>query len=339
MNWLRILDVNLNRLTESLKLLEDITRFSLEDKKTLRKIRRLRKTFLLVKKKLPIDDIISSRQSDKDLGRAQKFDISQRRSDSDFIYATITRAKESARTIEEVLKLENFAMDNRIKEIRFSLYDIEKELITHLHKKFDLKIYAIVDEQYICARSLKKTIKILIDNGATILQLRAYNLSDREFYRYAEIIKKIVDSRKVKFLVNNRVDIARAVGADGVHLGQNDLPLKKARAIIGDSAVIGVSAHNLKEALDAEKGGADYVGVGAIFRSPTKPSAQHTGLRTLRRICKRLKIPVVAIGGINAKNFIQVLKAGASGAAFCSFLFEGDLKANLRTLTSIKKWL
>ncbi|OPX17638.1 hypothetical protein BXT86_05470, partial [candidate division WOR-3 bacterium 4484_100] len=130
MNWLRILDVNLNRLTESLKLLEDITRFSLEDKKVLRKIRQLRKTFLLAKKKMPIDDIISSRQSVKDLGRAQKFDISQRRSDSDFIYATITRAKESARTIEEVLKLENFAMDNRIKEIRFSLYDIEKELIT-----------------------------------------------------------------------------------------------------------------------------------------------------------------------------------------------------------------
>ncbi len=334
---MRILDVNLNRLTESLKLTEDIARFSLENKEILKDIRKIRKIFLRVKKQLPVSAIISSRQSRKDPGRHPEFDLQKKRSDKEILYATITRAKESARTIEEILKLEKLAPANLMKEIRFSLYDIEKHIIKLFHKEFNPRIYAILDETYISFRNLKRTIKTLINNGTTMIQLRICSLPDRTFFKYARFIRKNIDKKKVKFIINNRVDIAHASGADGVHLGQDDLPLSKARTIIGDTAIIGVSTHNLKEAINAQKAGADYIGVGAIFKTQTKPSARHTGLNTLREICKKVNIPVVAIGGINAQNYGRILRAGASGAALCSYLFKGNLRNNLHTLTLIRK--
>ena len=336
MNWERIADVNLNRLNESLKFIEDVIRFSLENKVLLIRIRKIRNEFLRIKKDISLADIINSRQSSHDLGRAAKFDIQTKKTSEDLIIANLTRAKESARIIEEILKSINLKISNRMKEIRFQLYDLEKYIIGCLKKIFNPRINAVIDEKYLSAYRIKNMMDVLENNGVTMIQLRIKTLSDRKFYNYAVRIKKFLKKKEIKFIINNRLDIARASGADGVHLGQDDMPARMARRILGENYIIGVSAHNIDEANKAEKEGADYIGVGSIFRTKTKSDAHICGLSVLKSICKKITIPVVGIGGITNRNYRDVFRAGAAGIAVSSYLFEGDLLKNIRSLTPRK---
>lgn len=336
MNWERIADVNLNRFNESLKFIEDIIRFSLENKVLLLQIRKIRNEFLKTKKVISLADIINFRQSSRDLGRTAKFDIQAKKTSKDLVIANLTRAKESARIIEEVFKSIDLKTSSRMKEIRFQLYDLEKFVIESLKRIFNPRINAVIDEKYLLRYRIKNMINILENNGVTMIQLRIKTLSDRKFYNYAVRIKKSLKKKEIKFIINNRLDIARAVSADGVHLGQEDMPIDVARRALGDGSIIGASAHNLAEARKAEKDGADYIGVGSIFATKTKPDAKTCGLQRLRAICKAATIPVVGIGGITADNYKSVRKAGASGIAVSSFLFGGNLKNNLHSLTGDK---
>jgi len=331
--WERILDVNLNRLTESLKLIEDYARFAIEDLSILENIRKLRKSFLYIKKTLPIKDFILYRHSETDLGRDPEFDAIPRKSEDDILLANFSRAKESARIIEEILRQKSKELSSSVKSLRFKIYDLEKKITERNKRKFDPRLYVIIDEKYIDKMPLKDMIQILEDNGATMLQLRIKCLPDKIFYTLGEKIRKLVTKPGLKFIVNNRVDIALGVKADGVHLGQEDIPVVKAREILGDGFIIGVSAHNTKEAIRAQKSGADYLGVGAVFPTKTKLDARVCGLEVIREISKRVDIPIIAIGGINNKNYKKVLKAGADGIAIASYLFDGKLKENLCSLT------
>lgn len=336
MNWERIADVNLNRLNEALKFIEDVIRFSLENKVLLIRIRKIRNEFLKIKKDISLADIINSRQSSHDLGRAAKFDIQTKKTSEDLIIANLTRAKESARIIEEILKSINLKISNRMKEIRFQLYDLEKYIIGCLKKIFNPRINVVIDEKYLSAYRIKNMMDVLENNGVTMIQLRIKTLSDRKFYNYAVRIKKFLKKKEIKFIINNRLDIARASGADGVHLGQDDMPARMARRILGENYIIGVSAHNIDEANKAEKEGADYIGVGSIFRTKTKSDAHICGLSVLKSICKKITIPVVGIGGITNRNYRDVFRAGAAGIAVSSYLFEGDLLKNISLLTHRK---
>ncbi|NOR17474.1 thiamine phosphate synthase [candidate division WOR-3 bacterium] len=336
MNWERIADVNLNRLNEALKFIEDVIRFSLENKVLLIRIRKIRNEFLKIKKDISLADIINSRQSSHDLGRAAKFDIQTKKTSEDLIIANLTRAKESARIIEEILKSINLKISNRMKEIRFQLYDLEKYIIGCLKKIFNPRINVVIDEKYLSAYRIKNMMDVLENNGVTMIQLRIKTLSDRKFYNYAVRIKKFLKKKEIKFIINNRLDIARASGADGVHLGQDDMPARMARRILGENYIIGVSAHNIDEANKAEKEGADYIGVGSIFRTKTKSDAHICGLSVLKSICKKITIPVVGIGGITNRNYRDVFRAGAAGIAVSSYLFEGDLLKNISLLTPRK---
>jgi thiamine-phosphate pyrophosphorylase len=331
---LRIIDVNLNRLDESLKLIEDITRFQIEDRTLLAKIREIRKNFLKFKQSLPLEHIVAARKSHQDLGRRPRFDSARKKGMSSLLLSNLSRAKESSRIIEETLKGMRTDLSRTIKEIRFQIYDFEKAIVAFQTKRFDPYLNAIIDEQYVRLSNIERVAKTLVNNGATMIQLRAKTLSDRSFMKYASNVRKATKNTAVKFIINNRLDIALACDADGVHIGQKDIPVTKARVILGDACIIGASAHNLKEARKAEAQGADYLGVGAIYRTKTKSDAQICGLRTLRAVCKRATIPVIAIGGINDKNYKTVLKAGASGIAVASFLFEGNLKKRLHSLTA-----
>lgn len=326
------MDVNLNRLTESLKFIEDYIRFEIDVPVILEKIRSLRKDFYMVKKSLPISDLITHRRSEIDPGRYVKFDSIPRKDSFDLILANFTRAKESARIIEEILRYKNQVLSADMKKIRFKVYDIEKIVLERVKKKFDPKLYAIIDEKYLDKMPLNEMIKILQENNATMIQLRIKNLPDRKFYHYGERIKKLITKSIVKFIINNRVDIALGINADGVHLGQSDMPLKNAREILGDRFIIGISTHSLEEAISAQKNGADYIGVGAVFPTQTKPDAKVCSLNLIRTLKKRIKIPIIGIGGINDKNYNKVIKAGADGVALASFLFEGNLKKNLRAI-------
>jgi thiamine-phosphate pyrophosphorylase len=333
MSWERILDVNLNRLTEALKFIEDVIRFSMPDQTRLSEIRRLRQDFLSVKKKLPLARIVGYRHSQSDPGRRSGFDSRIRKSFPDLVLAGCARAKESSRTLEEILKISDPAAAERIKGLRFRIYDLEKDLLAPLARRFDPRLQAILDENYLPDLNLARTVRILTRHGATMIQLRIKTRPDREFYRLGLNLRKMIADPKVAFIINDRPDICRAVNADGVHLGTTDLPARKVREFLGPKFIIGASAENLAQAAAAESGGADYLGVGAVFATPTKPEALPCGLAVLRRICRRCRIPVIAIGGISPANQRKVFKAGAQGIAVCSALFDGDLRQNLRLLT------
>ncbi len=327
-----MLDVNLNRLTESLKFLEDYVRFEVIDQVALEKIRCLRRDFYQLKKSLPFSDLIAQRRSEVDPGRKSSFDSASRNDDNDLVIANFTRAKEASRTIEEIMRMRKRKLSKVIKRIRFQIYDLEKMLVGKIKKKFDPRLYAIIDEKYLNSNRLGNMIGILEDYGATMIQLRIKRMSDREFYCLAVKARRLIRGSVPKFIINDRADIALAVGADGFHLGQKDMPVGVAREIFGSKFIIGVSARSIKQALGAQRSGADYLGVGAVFRTQTKNDARVCGLDLIRRISRCTNVPIVAIGGINDKNYRQVLKAGASGIAVASYLFEGNLEKNIQKL-------
>lgn len=325
----------MNRLSESLKLIEDFIRFSLENKSLLTQIRALRHSFLRVKRSPRAAVFIEHRQSKIDLGRGARFDSVKRSNSMQVITSNLARAKESARILEEVFKVCGPAESRIIKAIRFQIYDIEQNIQQHIARQFNLQLYAIIDDTYVKKSKLNKVTRQLVRHGATMIQLRAKGLSDPQFLDYARTIRRNLEGTSVVFIINDRVDIALACRAHGVHLGRDDVPVKTAREIIGDFRIIGASARTLKQAVKAEKAGADYLGVGAVFKTPTKPDAQVCGLGTLRRISRRVSIPVVGIGGITDENYKRVLAAGAAGIAVSSFLFKDSVTKRVRSLTGV----
>lgn len=182
----------------------------------------------------------------------------------------------------------------------------------------DYRIYLVTDRDLMSASTLPEAVERSILGGCTMVQLREKHCSSLEFYRNAQELKSMTDRYNVPLLINDRVDIALAIDADGVHVGQKDLPAAKVREIIGPDKILGVSAATLEEALQAEKDGADYLGVGAMFANETKPDARITSLATLEEILNAVHIPVVIIGGINKKTLPYFLHLPIAGAAIVS---------------------
>lgn len=184
--------------------------------------------------------------------------------------------------------------------------------------KIDYSLYLVTDRKILADRDLIQSIEAAILGGVSLVQLREKSISTNEFYNLAQTVKQITDHYNVPLIINDRLDIALAINATGVHLGQNDLPPLIARKLLNPNQVLGVSATNLTEALKAEQAGADYLGIGAIFPTETKKDADYLTLDELAKIKQRVKIPVVAIGGINRVN-IQLVKArGVDGIAVVS---------------------
>ena len=182
---------------------------------------------------------------------------------------------------------------------------------------FDL--YVVTDASLSRGLSESETAELAYRGGADVVQLRMKGASGKAMLEQADAIRKISDDFGRFFIVNDRADVAVISGADGVHLGQSDLPVARARDMMGESAIIGASVSTLEQALKAEEEGADYVGVGSVFRTSTKPDAkQAIGLGPVHEISRSVRIPVVAIGGINRGNIQDVIRAGADSAAVVS---------------------
>lgn len=198
----------------------------------------------------------------------------------------------------------------------------------------DLRLYAITDRRALPAGvTLAQAVEAALDGGVTCLQLREKTASAGEILTLARTLLPLSRARKVPLLINDRVDIALAAGADGVHLGQDDLPLSDARALLGPDRILGATAHTVEEALRAQAEGADYLGVGAMFPTGTKTDTVPTSADTLKAICAAVSIPVVAIGGVNAENLPTLAGTGIAGAAVVSAIFsQRDLTAAARTL-------
>ncbi|KPK42782.1 MAG: hypothetical protein AMJ78_01330 [Omnitrophica WOR_2 bacterium SM23_29] len=179
----------------------------------------------------------------------------------------------------------------------------------------DFKLYVIVDRNASARRDLIYVAKEAIVGGADMIQLRDKDATVKDLIMLGRALRKLTYKSGVLFIVNDRTDIAKAVDADGVHLGQDDLPIKIARSILGRHKIIGLSTHSISQAEEAQKKGADYIGVGPIFATPTKPEYKTVGVDLIRKVKDKIKIPFVAIGGINESNLDRVLTAGASRIA------------------------
>lgn len=198
-------------------------------------------------------------------------------------------------------------------------------------------LYVITDAKLARGRSHREVIRAAIAGGATIVQYREKEGTTRQMLEEARALRELARQAGVPFIVNDRLDIALAVDADGVHIGQDDMPAPLARRLMGPGKIVGVSATNLEEALQAERDGADYIGAGPIFATPTKPdAAPPIGLDGLAEICRRVAIPVVAIGGINEENAAAIMKTGAVGAAVVSAIVAApDVEAAARRLREV----
>ena len=185
-------------------------------------------------------------------------------------------------------------------------------------------IYLVTDHNCLQGRDFLGCIENALQGGVTLVQLREKNVDGGIFLQRAVAVKNLCDKYNVPLLINDRIDVALACQAAGVHLGQDDIPPSAARAILGPDAIIGVSAHSCEEALAAEKDGADYLGVGAVFPTNSKDDASEVGLNMLKEIRQISKLPIVGIGGINAQNYTQVRAAGAQGAAIISGILGVD---------------
>jgi thiamine-phosphate pyrophosphorylase len=201
-------------------------------------------------------------------------------------------------------------------------------------KRHDLLLYLCTDQGYLGSRNFAEIMEEAIAGGVTMLQIREKNACTREFFEMACIARNITKARRIPLVINDRLDVALAVEADGLHIGQSDLPLQAARKIAGGKLFIGVSAGTVEDALAAEKDGADYLGAGAVFPTGSKDDAGSAiGLEGLSRICAAVKIPVVGIGGIGLANAADVMKSGAAGIAVISaILAQKDIKAASETL-------
>ena len=196
----------------------------------------------------------------------------------------------------------------------------------------DWTLYVITDRRW--GRSHLEVARAAIEGGATAIQLRDKEATTRELIEAGLALRELTREWGVAFIINDRVDVALAVDADGVHVGQDDMPAKLARKLVGPDKIVGVSASTIEEALQAEADGADYISASPVFATPTKPdAAPPTGLEGLRAIVEAVRIPVVAIGGINESNVEEVIRAGAAGVAVISAVVGApDIAAAARRL-------
>ena len=200
----------------------------------------------------------------------------------------------------------------------------------------DYSIYLVTDDGCLQGRSLLDCVREALEGGVTLVQYRAKTASSAEMYDEALQLKALCDSFNVPLIINDRLDIAMAVGAAGVHLGQDDLPCAAARKILGEDYIIGVSAHNPAEARAALLCGADYLGCGAVFGTATKADVQKLGTEGLAAICKAKGLPVVGIGGVTADNYREVRAAGADGAAIVSgILAQPDIRTTVEAIAGV----
>lgn len=336
----RIFDANLNRGTEGLRVIEEIARFILDDKKLQNKIKDIRHRFLRLGKKTfaarpasnRIHAVANGRDSENDVGGKSVTGYEVKRENIfSIIQSNFSRAAESARVFEEFSKLESSKLPAFWKKIRFEIYTCEKELISAVirdemkRRLFKIGLYCVIDAEFIERRDIEEIAKEMITGGTKIIQYRDKISMDRNFLENSKKLQKICSDFNVLFIINDRVDAAYIVNADGVHLGQDDMPVSEARRILGQNKIIGKSCENRKQIIEAIKEDIDYIGLSGIFKTDTKKEQAVAGvelIKTARRIAG--SVPLIAIGGINKTNIDTVLKFKPDGICMISAILKSE---------------
>jgi thiamine-phosphate pyrophosphorylase len=326
---MRLLDANANRAREALRVIEDYARFVLNDERLCAQLKQLRHDFADVTRSF-VADAILHRDTPGDVGTTIKASSELKRDDlCDVVTAAGKRLGEALRAIEEYVKTLNPADAAKVEAIRYRFYDLEARLAVTLRPAAcafaKVRLYVLITEST-CKRPWLQTAQLAIEGGADCLQLREKSLESGEFLRRARQLVELCRAHNVISIINDRPDIALLSGADGVHVGQEDLPAREARKIVGTSRILGVSTHNIEQARQAVLDGADYIGVGPVFRSETKPRPILPGLDYAKKVATKLgeKIPAVAIAGINQQNVDEVLSSGIRAIAVTAAVTSAD---------------
>jgi thiamine-phosphate pyrophosphorylase len=326
---LRIIDANLNRIGESLRLLEDIARLILNDATLAKQLKAMRHELevreLSVKKQL-----LQARNADGDVGISiEAPEQAEGRELAATVVANTRRVQQSLRVIEELSKIPSIKLEpERYKKARFSLYTIERDLISRLLRKDKAELisglYAIIDTRFLEGRGHVEIAAQTIEGGAKVIQLRDKNMPKRELLPISRELKSLCAEHGLLFIVNDHLDIAIAADADGLHLGQDDLPIPVARRLLPIDKIIGCSVINVDQAITAEAEGADYIAAGSIYTTNSKEVVEVIGLERLRLIKSEIRLPLVAIGGITQDNVAAVIAAGANSVAVISAILEAE---------------
>ena len=187
-----------------------------------------------------------------------------------------------------------------------------------------LRLYLVTNRYQDSVERFLEKVETACRSGVTIVQLREKNLTTNQYYQLAKQVKEITDAYQVPLIIDDRLDVCLAVDAAGLHIGDDELPVSVARQVLGPDKILGVTAKTVKRALEAEEGGADYLGTGAIFPTTTKENAPITLISTLKTICQRVAIPVVAIGGLTSENIDQLIGTGIAGVAVVRDLMQAE---------------
>ena len=327
----RIIDANLDRIGEGLRLLEDVARFLLNDNHLTEQLKTMRHE--LLRGDWPFhQQLIQSRDSDGDIG----MDIEARgepnqRELTITVMANARRVQESLRVLEELAKTPDITpqMDSdKFKHARFSLYSIEQTLLSKIQRRDKAEqisgLYIIIDTDILGERNPVETATQVIRGGATIIQLRDKRSNKKELLPLAQELKELCAEHNVLFIINDHLDIALAADADGLHVGQEDLPVRVARKLLPLDKILGCSVTTPAEALAAETEGADYLGVGAIYATTSKEDVSVVGLKGLRGVREAATLPLVALGGISHENVSEVIAAGADSIAVISAVLQAE---------------
>lgn len=327
----RVIDANLNRTGEGLRVLEDLARLVLDDASLSKQLKLMRHR--LVSGDVPLNTkLVEARDAEGDVGASTLAPGQEKEKELPLVVvANARRVQESLRTIEELAKTQDMTpkLDpEKFQQARFNLYTIERELLAKLTRQDKAQcltgLHAIIDTQALKGRSHIEAARQIIQGGAGIIQLRDKLTSKRELLPIAQQLKALCAEYNVLFIANDYLDLALATDADGLHLGQNDLPVSIARKLLPIDKILGCSVTTVDQAASAEADGADYVAIGSMYPTPSKETAVIVGLERLRQVRQAIKLPLVAIGGITEDNAAEVIAAGADSVAVISAILGAE---------------
>lgn len=311
----RIIDANLNRAAEAARILEEIARFLLDDIEQSEKLKKIRHEINSIQEK-DYGAYLQARDTENDIGVDIK-NTTQRLNIENIFKANIKRLQQALRTLAEYsvgTKAENAAV---FEKLRYGSYTLEKIMWNKLKEKYnqiklgEKHLYLVTNsDKFESEDAFLDAIASALEGGVDILQLREKTMPANKIFELGKKIKQLCLQYNTTFIINDRVDIAFLLDADGVHLGQDDLDVNSAKEILGENAIIGISTHAPEQALKAVEDGADYIGVGPVFATPTKQGRTPVGLEYVKWVSENIDIPAFAIGGIDEDNVQEVIDAG-----------------------------
>jgi thiamine-phosphate pyrophosphorylase len=324
---IRILDANLNRAREALRVIEDHARFVCDDADAAERVKHARHGLHHIVQVLGPNELLAARDIVSDVGRDVKTPAELRRdSTDDVIRAAFARLTEAARVLGEYGKLIAPEAAEAAEKLRYQAYELEQCVVLRaaLRARFrQVRLYVILSEA-LCKHGWYETAEAALRGGAGCLQLREKNLPDGELLERARRLRRLTSEHDALLAINDRPDIARLCGADIVHVGQEDMSVAEARRIASANLLVGKSTHTPEQFDAAAAEDPDYLAIGPMFASTTKPQRHIAGPETLRQVSKRIELPLVAIGGITATNASEVIQAGAGCLCVCSAVIGAD---------------